>query len=697
MIRRIFLDVESFYSATVSLKKMLLRQYLAKSHITGFAAGEDDEEMQWYHPALPGWDAVCAYLREAAEDDNTVFVAHNAAFDIRALRYWINLPQPKHVHCTLEMCCAAYPNQPGGYKLKTLASTLNLGAAKIDINLNEGRHTPEELAAYCIRDAELCRNLYFKCLPRIHQNEMLIGEMCNRVRELCWSVDEDKVAAAYQSMSDLAAVEAACAIKELGEGGADGFGSDNGIIRSVKPHTIKRLLLENLGFEAQSISLKKLNPEKLHENPQAAKGLKAAAETNKALSHKRRVAVFRGAGTVDLELGWARAHTFRFSSPAVGRGLNGHNLPKRNKVLARAIRSMFRLENGRVIVRADLMNVEYRMNLWLIGAELFQQFIDDPLCDPYANFWKAGTGQICSKILNVAARQLAKAAVLGLGFLMGLTRWMEELAKGLADPSFKVTLADLQAVCEANGWGPPTDRYAKAAMTKARVCWQIAAVAYHTHRAFHQVHPEIGRVARWMESAVQFAVGSSDGGAALDEAYRWPNAPSRERIDFQWAADSFGPGTKSIRVRCGLWPSPTVTWRDLCMRESAFGWALHSMHATKGYRPLSKNVLIENCVQSAARNAMCAAQLQLLQEFPYEYTVHDELMLLVPETRDDVLAARDALVRTLGPGNSLGYGPAIVVDPSEINASRTLYEVDLGSAWWDRLRAGDLTTFKELP
>jgi hypothetical protein len=86
---------------------------------------------------------------------------------------------------------------------------------------------------------------------------------------------------------------------------------------------------------------------------------------------------------------------------------------------------------------------------------------------------------------------------------------------------------------------------------------------------------------------------------------------------------------------------------------------------------------------------MCEAQLKLRDEgYPYQLTVHDELMLIGPKDPEWVLGAREALLKVLGPGNDLGWGWAILVNPDEINCSRTLFEVDMekiAKGWWKNL------------
>jgi hypothetical protein len=677
----LYVDFETYYDRDLTLKRSTLRNYLSRTHPLGASIAEDDGEIFWFaaeprsHAFPP---SLLQHLRDRSLDPDWTVVAHNAAFDVRVWRYCLGLPQPQHVHCTLELACAAYPGQPGGYSLGNLSTTLNLGGAKIDINLLPGKYTDEELDAYCKQDTLLCRNLHHKCISRLHPDEVAIAELCNDIRSKHLLIDTGKVIDSVRQMSSDAAVSAAAAVGALGDD--VGFGWENdGAIRSVKPQVMKRLLLDNLGFDTQSISRKKIDPEKLRANPAAAEALRLVEATNKTLSHKRRIGVFINAPEVDMELGYFRAMTGRFSSPQVGgaKGINGHNLPKRQKALAKIVRSLFRLPRDKCWVRADLANVEYRIEAWLFGAEAPNAiFANDVLADPYASFWFMATGQRCSKTVNVAARQLAKAAVLGLGFLMGLARWCEELMRGIADGMLGVTLADMESLCQANGWGPPTSRYVKAIQTKLRAPWQIIAVANNTRELFHKIHPEFRLRTMWIDQTVAGLLRTQDADRYLDEAYALPAAPDRTRLGLSWAPDCFGPGTKSVQLTCGVWPTPTVTWRDLRMLETKHGgYCLHCMHASKGMRPLTPNLMSENPTQSAARNALCKGQLELRRMgYQYQYSVHDEVLLMVDRNPTAIHAARDALLRVFGPGNTLGYGWAVVIDPSEITVTESLHE-----------------------
>lgn len=956
-----YIDFETTFSRQVSLTAMPVRDYLThpQTKMLSLALAID------HHPVVvtSNPSVACRWLTQATAQGHTI-VAHNASFDVRVLTILLGLPWPPVIHCTMELAQAWSPNQPGGYSLDNLAKCWlgqTLQKAKIDL----ATCTQAELEAYCAQDVEVCRALHREALARVSTAELRIHEMTQAVKELAFDVDVAAVAQAVNGFSAQAKLAASDAARLLGDDGAVGY--DAGIPRSVKPHEAKRLLLENLGFQAQTISVKKLNPEKLRQAPDAALAIEALAQTNKALSNRRRVGTFAHTSRIDCELTYFAAHTGRWSSRNSGKGLNLHNLPKRNPLVAKPVRQLFVLPDDLCFVRGDFANVEYRVEGLLTGCQyVIDLFTKDVNADPYAKFWTMATGQPCDKSVkaDVPKRQLAKAAVLGLGFCiakdtpilthrgwkpiqdittedmlwdgekyvahhgvvangrknvinlngtwltedhrvwtrlgwmsagaiagaphiappgwerssadgrlyalntswglsgvsafgvraapadpcgltdcstgsplsavpapihgsvnavgllgntqtssptpacasggsqrgttcesvvsgggtslptdtrdvesryglptvgpssatsspcldgttgrcistvstpmdttsreicgwshhpwqpvtmevydildvgdlnrfqagdllvhncMGLQRWMEELARGLSDPTFGVTLADLDAVCQSSGWTSPTDRRAKAAMTKLGVPWQVAAVAYHTRELFHELHPEFARAARWLETAVGRVAGAVDPVAALAWAQSLPQALDPRLVGL--SVDDTIQG-RSVRVRCGHWGSPTVTWRDLLVRDTPFGAGLTFVRA--GNRPPARttiNVLIENITQSAARNALCCGLLELDRRgYPYVLHVHDEVMLLVPRTRDAVLQAKQDMIEVFGPGGHvacLGWDWSAIIKPGDITMSRTLYEDEgWAKSAWTRLAQGDLSVFKELP
>lgn len=697
----IFFDIETPVDRRMTLKRMTLRQYLAavaaKGGMLGLAIAEDDEDPVWFtNDELP-----LDYLRERLTD-GTVWVAHNASFDVRCLVHLLKLPYPSRWQCTLEVSMCALPNHPGGYSLDNLAQTLRLNAGKKSGKGHNVMHMgKEELAEYCRQDVRLCRDIYRICEHRVHPYEWAISEVCSRVKEVELLVDHKAVKVAvdqFTAQADTYGVALLQALEDPGAGNiklVESLGmEDDGHVRSVKPQHVKRLLLEHLGFTTHSISAKNLNPVALAQNQEAAKAVESATKTNRSLSFKRRVIGFAGIDVLDAELSFYAAHTGRFSSRSSGKGLNLHNMPKHDKEVAKLVRSMFRLPPGYVFVQGDEANVEYRVNGLLANSiHVRSLFTRDPLADPYAAFGMLCTGKLVTKA--DPARQLWKAAVLGLGFLMGDERWARELLKEMAKPKPAFTMAALQTIVEENGWQFPRGRRYTGILNKLGCDPAVVCVAFHSRRLFHETHPEFRQLASWlMEAATLTSQGA--GQSAIDDLYTVPNAPPRQWLDAQVRTDFEG---YTLALRLAGWPAPTVYWRDLGVRDiPAYGPSLSFMNGKRGYRGLSPSIAIENAVQSAARNRTCQAKLDLTTRgWPYLLSVHDAIMPIVPANTADVLRLRDDMLAVLGPDTKHVDGfPAwaVMINPAEINVSQSFYEVDVGSldprfptsaAWWQAL------------
>jgi hypothetical protein len=301
------------------------------------------------------------------------------------------------------------------------------------------------------------------------------------------------------------------------------------------------------------------------------------------------------------------------------------------------------------------------------------------MADPYLGFGNEATGVKWTKA-DPVRNGLFKPAVLGLQYLMSSHRFCEELLRNYADLEQGLKFDDLRRVCADMKWEftklPP---FAKSIKTRLKCPEEFVCAAHYIRERFHEIHPEFGRTARWIMSLLGDVVRSLNPEKAIDRCYEQPNAPPRAQLDIRFAGTKYGAGTKNLEIYLCGWPQPTVVWRDLAMREciqfGKLGVAITAMHATKGYRPITPNIAIEGPSQSAARIGVVKAHLALRHRYPYQYSVHDELMLITEQNPVAVRAAYDALVEVVGPNNKLGFGWAVLVDPSEITVTKSLYEV----------------------
>ncbi len=695
----LYLDFETSVTATLNVKKMMLGKYLDKCDILTLAWACDSLPVNVVVPGTPGWTQSINVMLQYARDPGWCFVAHNAGFDIRVLTRKLKFPHPENIDCSLELAHAWTPNQPGGYSLANLAKHWNLRFQKLDLDLMKpSTYTQQQLEDYCKQDVEACRELHIEALRRLPACEIRVQRMTQRVKEMEFNIDTQAVADAVDGFSQVAQTEALAAAALLGSD--EGFGDEAGVVTSVKPADIKRMLLDNLGFDTHTITVKKIDPAKLQESPEAAAILGLVGDANKALSRKRKIRTFLSALKVYLELVYFAAHTGRFSSKSQSKGLNLHNLDKRNPVLAKLIRRLFALDDDLCFVCGDLSNIEYRIEAWLCDAAFpTQLFTANVFADPYCSYWEQITGQKISKQVKTDApkRHLAKGDVLGLGFLMGLTRKMEELMRVLANPLMGVTLTDLDVIIQQLNWQPCMLPKVREAQTKLRAPWQVALMAYESHTRFHALHPEYGRLARWLVTAVDKLAVTRDPLRALDLLYRLPTAPNRDKLEL--LVDDTIQG-RSVRVRAGNWAAPTVVWRDLAVRQTKYGVGMSSMLAgNKGWRRLSPQVLIENVTQTCARNALVAGQLELeTMGYPYQVSIHDEEKLVVHRNAGSILQARKDMLSVFGPGNKLGYDWAVLVNPDEMTVSQTLWEDEkLMAQLWPMLEQGDESLLAHLP
>lgn len=702
------LDFETHHTKDVSLEKMTIRQYLAKAPIIGVGFAVDEDAPIWIDAqkdphAFMEW---CCDIEPFLTDPDWVVSGHNAAgFDCRVLRFGrlepdgepLDLPWPARIHDTLELAMAAWPNQPGGYGLGNLATWLHLPPK---LSLRDAESGRVGWAEYCTRDVEIARAIHRLALGRIPADELLVAELACRVRGLHFEIDADQVSKSLHDFTAVTADAVAKVVAHYGRDGAELFGGvlDTGVARSVKPLTLKKMLLERLGFDTPTTSLKKINPTKLAQAPDVGALLQQTTKANKGLFYQRRAKALIGVSHVDIELGYFRAtNTGRYSAPTTGRGINTHNLAKHDKAVAKPLRQMLSLPEGQCFVRADAANVEYRIEGLLTGcAYVREMFEADIGADPYGAFGFRAFNILCAKVGPTAAlRQLAKAAVLGLGFYMGLRRWLDELGKTIAKPENGVTLADLDRMCRDKGWGPPNTRGLKAAQTMTGAAWQVARVGYETREAFHAVHSEFFRVADWLDLAVTKLAASSDPDRLLESLYALDAAPDRRKVELFVDRDLEFP---TVRVRLMGHPMPTVTWRALSVAYPGVD-GLGAMTANKGPRKVYRSIFIENITQSAARNALVRAKLELNKRgWTHIHSIHDEILIVCPREPKAVLKARADLAEVMSPKGPLGLGWAFYAKPSDITISRSLWEDEKDSAArWPRIELNEPNCLENLP
>lgn len=765
----VFVDVETFMDleSGISLKSQTLRQYIKSSYLTAIAIALGDEPPDAYIPAdgkaftpeelKPIVDALSAL----AVDPRFVFVAHNAAFDIRILRYMLGVPQPCNVWCSLEGAMGAWPELPGGYSLMNLCEKLNFpkNRRKLHIDLDAGKYTIEDLKVYNARDVECLQELFYRQIARLPAIEQEVALLTHGVRQHHFIVDPerlDKLVIELDKNARNAQMRAMDVkitpddpdyrfLEDTDQVDADGIvildsqaidevfnrGNKTNTLTSIRGSRLIKLIQARFGVKLPTTSLKKLSPIFQAKHPKIVELLRQTTEANKMLSHQRRSKFLQGVPEIDVELGYCRSHTGRFSSPGVGKSLNCHNLPKHLKAVAKPVREIFKLPPGKCFVRGDLANVEMRVEGWLTDSTNIIKMFDatqggDLFADPYCVNWKSMTNVTIGR--KDPIRQVSKASCLGLGYSMSAFGFAQVLLRTCADPTSKVTEATLKEMILSLRWPAPPDASMQIIHERTGCSPTIAVAAWNVHRIYNQTYPEFGRVADWLVRCVDVVASVGDARFTtdpfarfsraqflLDEMANSTRAPDKNKIRL-FIDDDYRADSPSIRVACGPWPA-TVCWREPLVRSNKFidngKPRLCILKANGCEKNVTKQLMIENVTQAAARNALCYGLLRLEKEHGVRDVlhVHDEVLLIVDKNREAVLKAKDQITKVFGPnaGNPLDW--AILIKPEEISITQSLWEDEddlkhefdkekqiwKGNNRWGKIEAGTADMFDSLP
>lgn len=664
----------------ITLDRLTLREYASKAKVArlSYAIGNDEPvEVDIAEPR--DVQANLDRIQAAAASNQHVIVAHHAAFVVRMLRYMLGLLFPCHAWCTMEGSMACWPDLEGGF---SLANIMRRIWVRQTVDQEARRGSTSE-----INDI---RTLYRRQTTRLPAQEQAIGLLTQAMRGHHLVIDAESHGGLVDAFSQAIGEIHADLIKSVSEMTAnkvsasdlvDIFGildaSDG--IKSVRSARLRSLLLQKLGFTSETTSLKHMSPADQAKNPEATAVLKETQRINKALGCKRRTKHLARMTEWDIELGYHRAVTGRFSSPSVGKGINLHAIPKHDLAIARPFRSHICFPEGKCAVRGDLANVEYRTAGLLSGCTTIRKMFDretggDPLQDPYCSLWKAMTGVQITK--KDPVRQIAKKTVLGLNFMMGVRGFAKELLLATADPTTGLTQAVATAALQQMQ-DIPRQADVQRIIDEIECPPVIAILAQAVYTEFHKRHPELRILADWLVQCTE-AVANANGSllvarsnlAVYQGSQRAPD-PALLSLDLD-----IDLGEPAIRVSCGKWPA-TLTWRNPAWTiDPRTGRSQVTIaKAVEARKRFSAQLAIENVTQAAARNGLCWGLLKL-SEMGYRDVlhVHDEVMLIVPQERNAVLKARHALLSVFGSTECHPLGWAMVMNPNEISVTKSLFE-----------------------
>ena len=473
----IYIDFETFYSQSYSLKKMSTEAYIRdpqfKAH--GCVIAVDDEEALWIpHAQLPN------ALRQYAEDySDAEWVAHNAAFDFSALAWHYDI-HPKVIRDTLSM--ARIANYHGKHSLDALSRQYGLGEKGDALVKTLGVRDldpllEQQLAEYCVQDVELLRRLYKRLSADLqatlgqvrYGREMALIDLTVRMfTEPVLEVNADLL---RDRLSELEA-ERAAALQSAGV--------DESVLMSNQQFGA---LLAAQGVDVPA-TFRKTESDflELRDDPRVGHLVRGRLAV-KSVSELRRTEKFigvAGRGTLPMPLKYHGAHTGRWSGSD---GLNVQNLNRGS-----ALRRCLQAPEGHVLVVVDSSQIEARVLAWLAGeAELLQQFADGE--DVYVKFaeriWP-------DQQIDATRRFVGKTCILGLGYGVGHVKLHAQVVVKQPDAMLD-DAAGYVAVYRSTYTGirnlwRTADRMIRAMMAGERIDWPQGIVT-----AFEKIRLPSGR------------------------------------------------------------------------------------------------------------------------------------------------------------------------------------------------------------
>lgn len=410
----IYLDFETYYAADYGLKQISVLEYIKdpRFKIHGVGMADDTSDVIWL---------TQRELENYGIDwSKEIVVAHNVRFD-GAILEWICDLKPKAYICTQAMALGVLGNTVKSHSLKSLAEHYGFPPKGEMKTLGKETLTAaeeQELADYCTRDVEICRELYKKLAEKFPKSQY---------EPMDWAVKcfvRPQLKLDKEVLQHVHAKE-----KERRETIFTNLGIDKSVFSSNKKFPellvsrgyeiptkkssstgkdIPALAVSDEGFLEMANS-RNQELEELCEARIAAKSTILETRSEKFL----RLADL-GLWPFDIQFSGAK-QTHRFSG-SNGAGGNPQNLPKKSE-----LRSAIGVPEGSSLIVGDFAAIELRIVSWLARESKLTEPITEGR-DIYAEFASKVYKRPITKA-DVKERQFGKCAILGLGYGMGAAKF----------------------------------------------------------------------------------------------------------------------------------------------------------------------------------------------------------------------------------------------------------------------------------
>lgn len=591
-----------------TLSKMTTEQYIRDKRFKAFGMcykflGE--EKTRW----IPH-DKLQAFI-DAVDWSTTAVLAHNAQFDA-AILSWVYGAKPCFIFDSLSMARALRGIEVGN-SLAKLADEFGLPPKGQAVYSTDGLEelTPEiekELADYCAHDTYLCEEVFKRLVVGYPAKELRLIDLTLKMftnptleldQEMLREAIEEESIKRTELLNRLGIEEPTLASNDKFAAVLSGMGIEPPT--KISKTTGKRAfaLAKN---DAHFQALLNSDNEDVALLCEARLAVKSTLERTRA----QRFLDISQRGRLPVPLNYYGAHTGRWSA-SKGSGLNLQNL-KRGSFLRKSIMA----PAGQMLVVCDLSQIEPRVLAWLCDYhDLLEIFRSGQ--DAYAQFGAQMFGiPGMSKDSHPALRQSAKSALLGCGYGLGWASFAAQLLTGFL--------------------GAPPTRYDKAFAKQLGVSAEFVN-EFISYEPFLQRMRDIPHTCTEPELIVHCVSAKKiiDKYRAAAEPVKtfWEMCDALIRRSLFEGKHYEHKGLTFEKERIILPSGLALKYPGLTGKPDPRGRIQWSYGENE--KKLYGGALTENIVQAVARCVMTDGMLRIQKEYPCVLTVHDEVVVLVPE------------------------------------------------------------------
>jgi DNA polymerase len=603
-------------SKEYTLSKMTTEQYVRDARFKAFGLCyktlDVEEDITWIpHDDIQNWV-------DSVDWSRTAVLAHNAQFDISILS-WVYGAKPVFIFDSLSMARALRGVEAGNSLMK-LAEIYGLPPKGNAVHSTNGMtelayEVEQELAEYCKHDVFLCEKIFENLMLEVEGGfpikelkliDMTLKMFTNPVLEL----DEEMLREAIADEKEKReAILAKIGIEETALASNDQFANVLVGLGCVPPRKVSK----TTGKEAYAFAKNDALFQALlnSDNEDISIVCEARLKVKSTLERTRaqRFVDIAERGTLPVPLNYYGAHTGRWSA-SKGSGLNLQNL-KRGSFLRKSIQA----PEGYTLVVCDLSQIEPRVLAYLSDYQpLLDIFASGQ--DAYAAFGAQMFGiPGLNKKDHADLRQSAKSALLGCGYGMGWASFAAQLLTGflgapptMYDKTFAKQLGvTSQDVNDFIGWEKNMEMMAaiphtcsdKDLLTHCLAAKKIIDIYRNKSQdvvnfwelcnsllrnSMYQGFPYVHKCLTFDKERILLP-----SGLALKYPQLTGDADEKGRIQWSYGADE------------------------------------------KSRRKLYGGKIVENVVQAVARCVMTDGMLRIQKRYSCVLTVHDEVVVLVPE------------------------------------------------------------------